>query len=152
MQHKASQLSMGKRVAIVGTFAILSLISWAWFVASAINVWNQINSMAAVITLEKGALYLFGVGFALVVLTYGMAYEGLLRRPLTKTVAKLFNGLLIGSLLLTFTVPPVGEYVVTETLAARGYEVCDLKSRQWPIFRDVVYVVSPNVCNSLRTK
>lgn len=140
---------MGKRVAIVGAFTILSVIALAWFVASAVSVWNQINSTAAVITLEKGALYLFGAGFALAVLTYGMVYEGILRRPLTKSVAKLFNGLLIGSLLLTFGVPPVVRYVVSETLEARGYQVCDLKSRQWPIFRDVVYGANAGFCEDV---
>ena len=143
------QLSMDKRLAVVGAFTILSVISLAWFVASAASVWNQTNSASTVITLEKGALYLFGVGVALAVLTYGMVYEGVLRRALAKTVTKLLNGLLIGSLLLTFAVPAVAEYVVTETLEARGYQACDLKSRQWPIFRDVVYVTSSDVCSSL---
>ena len=149
MQHHTSQLSTGKRVAVVGAFTILSVISLAWFVASAVNVWNQINSTAAVITLEKGALYLFGAGFALAVLTYAMVYEGILRRPLTKSVARLFSSLLIGSLLLTFGLPPVAGHVVDETLEARGYQVCDLKSRQWPIFRDVVYAATAGLCEAM---
>ena len=149
MQHHTSQLSTGKRIAVVGAFTILSVISLAWFVASAVSVWNQINSTAAVITLEKGALYLFGAGFALAVLTYAMVYEGILRRPLTKTVAKRFSGLLIGGLLLTFGVPPVVRYIVNETLEAQGYHVCDLKSRQWPIFRDVVYAANAGLCEAM---
>ena len=152
MPHQVPQLSTGKRIAVVGAFALLSAISLTWFVASAVRVWNQTNSAATYITFERGALYLFGVGLALAVLTYGITYQGVLRRPLTKTATKLFNVLLMGSLLLTFAVPPVGEYVVSETLEARGYRVCDLKSRQWPIFRDVVYVASLEVCDNLRAK
>lgn len=82
---------------------------------------------------------MLGADLALSILSYLGLYQGLLRHPLTASRTRTFNALLIGSVVLMLGLPPVVIYVFGERLEARGYRVCDIKSHQWPAFRDVVY-------------
>lgn len=153
MESEATpQSSTIKKIVALLFFVALSALALVWFGFGVLALSQQLAAMPAVVTLQKSAFYMLGAGLALSILSYLGVYQGLLRHQLTASLTKTFNALLMGSLVLTFGLPPVVIYVVGENLEARGYRVCDVKSHQWRIYRDVVYVSEPRICEGLTSE
>lgn len=143
------QWSTPKKIITLLVFIAISALTLVWFAFGVLTLAQQLAAMPTVITLQKSALSMLGVGLALSILSYLGVYQGLLRHPLTESLTKTFSALLIGGVVLMLGLPPVVIYVVGERLEARGYRVCDVKSHQWRIHRDVVYTAGPRVCENL---
>ena len=141
-----SQPSALARFSALLVFSSLTLAAFAWFGWSAFRFCTQIVENASAIFFDKGALYMFGAGSGLAVLTFGGLYEGILRLPLTEKVAKRITNALIGSIIVMFVLPQIVHYPVERFLEGRGYKICDQASYQWFLYRRIVYVSTSEVC------
>src|SRR5690606_36588757 len=122
------------RVMSVNLFAILTISSLAWFFISAVNLFSQLRFDDAVVTFDKGAMYMLGVGAGLLCLTAGGFIEGVVGKELTPNMKSLFKYGLIASIFAMVVLPHLAHYLTNGYAQKKNYDVCHEVSYHWLLY------------------
>jgi len=127
-------------------FILMALGALVWFSISAFDLAQQLLTLPAVITLNKGTLYLFGVGIGLGALCIAAVFQFWLEQPLSDRFSKIITAGAVSGLLITFILPHAVHYPVASYLEKHGYQVCPAASHQWLHSRRIVFVNDQSIC------
>ena len=130
-------------------FFTMTVGSLAWATWSIFDIYNQISSASEVIYFDKGALYMFGVGVGLAVLSFAIFYEGILERELTKKISGIMTKSAIAGIALMFLLPYLIHQPVNKQLTQKKYIICEPASYQWLLYENLAYTKNASICDSL---
>ena len=74
------------------------------------------------------------------------SYELYKGKPPPKKIEKLLVNIALGGLLLAIILPFIVEHYTNNLLINKGYELCDVPSSSWPMYKDVYYTVDKQTC------
>lgn len=129
--------------------ASLAVGSFLWFGISIVSLYHQLNFHEAIVAFDKGAIYMLGVGVALLLLIGGGVLQGFLGRELDAAAEKIFKWGIIVSLVLTLALPHLVHFWVDHSAKTQKYEVCSEAGYQWLMYRKIYYVDSRDSCSRL---
>lgn len=128
---------------------LITLSATFYFGISFFSLIISLTTHDPIITFDKGSFYLPGVILGLGALTYTMWVEILDKKPPSKHVERIFNRLVVISLVIIFLLPPLVDRGIERFLVDKGYDVCEGASYQWLFVRTFVYTNSQANCISL---
>jgi len=134
--EKSSQITI---LITVVSFALLGVGALYIAINTTFSLIRHIIYLPESIEFNKGALYLWGVGFVLLLFVVGIVYTNYLKKTISKKTNKRLTQFVIFLLLLTFLLPQVVHYVTAEYLEKKDYKICESKSRQWLHVKTIVY-------------
>jgi hypothetical protein len=144
------QVGEGKKPGWVARiFGTLFLVSFAIgaFVFFFYELFSFFGSLSAdLVVIMKGPFYMLGGGIALSVLVCAGIYESWLGKRLTKKQRSVIEKLIVGGLVLMFTLPHVIHYAMDSVLEGRGYSFCGAASSQGLRNANIVYIRQPLEC------
>lgn len=129
-------------LALFGVFLLflgVGLVMLVWPIISMLDTMEEINTQAEFITFDKGAFYLFGGGAFFVVMTVGSAISFYIKDRYARKYTTIIIVLIVMSLSLIFILPHLVHAIVEDTVAEKGYVVCEARSTQWLHARVIVY-------------
>lgn len=100
---------------------------------------SELSSQSDLINFDKGSFYMFGVGATLVTIVVWAFFSKINNKNLPIKLNKLFYGLFIVSLLLTFALPQAAHMSIANYLENRNYQICKDKSHRWLHAVTIVY-------------
>ena len=136
------------RYGVFLAFLFFSFAALIWFGWSFSNLVLQLSAATPVISLNKGAMYMLGIGLASSVLTIAIFQEAIIRRPMTDKLARRLTGGALAGLVIVFLLPFMTHSVIEQRLEARGYKICEQASYQWLLYRNIVYVSDYELCTT----
>lgn len=120
-------------------FSVMGFTALYYAVIVSIELVTEVSSQIELITFEKGAFYLFGVGGGLLTIVFNIVYSGILKKELPDFLHVLLTRLLIGSVVLTFALPQIVHITIEPYLEDQGYQICREKSHRWLHVVTIVY-------------
>jgi len=130
-------------------FVVLAAGSFLWFGISIVSLYHQLHFHEAIVAFDKGAIYMLGVGFGLLLLIGGGVRQGFLGSEPDAAVEKTFKWGIVCSLTLTIALPQVVHYWVNHSAKAQKYEICREAGYQWLMYRKIYYADSRESCSRL---
>jgi len=91
------------------------------------------------IEFNKGAFYLYGVGLILLIFVVGIIYTNYLKKNISNHTNKIIVKVVLVCLIVTFLLPQIVHYATANYLENHGYQVCEVRSKQWLHVRTIVY-------------
>jgi Na+/proline symporter len=128
------------------SFIILGLGSLYFAVDNTFSLIIGLSSLPDNISFNKGAQYLWGVGFVLLIFVIGIIYTNYLKKSISKKRNKQLSIAVIFLLLFTFLFPWFVHYIPDSYLKNHNYRICEAKSKQWLHVKTLVYSKSAS-CN-----
>lgn len=143
-----------KSVLYAGVFCFFLFAAWAfiWFWLETYSTFLAFFHLEHVISFNKGALYLFGVGLGMWALVGYMLAELWLGKPPSKRYEKVVTRLGVAGLVLAFSLPHVVHYSLDAWLDSRDYTICEPASHQWLHSVTLVYTKTETECLRLLQK
>ncbi len=128
---------------ILSLVSVVALLYFAY--VSAVTI-QDMATLPAVISFDKGAFYLLGAGAGLSALIVAGIYESCLGRQLSKRTASIITKVALGGFIVMLALPHVTDYLVSGFLSNQGYVVCHDASRQWLHSTTIVYARNNRTC------
>jgi di/tricarboxylate transporter len=141
--------SIMTKVASFLFFVILTIASFWWFVASSYGTLHSLFYGNEVVYFSKGAMYSFGAGVVLLLLTLLGVYQNVKKNDLSKAQTKWATKIFVLSTVAMFVFPVVAHFTVNNFATKNGYFECKEMSYQWLLYKKIVYVNSQAVCTNL---
>ena len=130
-------------------FSIGTLSALVWFFVSLIGVITLFRLNKPVITFDKGAMYMLGVGLGLLLLTITGFIQGVLKKKLSHRAEILFKRGIIVSVMLMLVTPQLAHYLVANSAQQRHYDICKAASYRWFLYSKFYYTQNEMTCNQL---
>ena len=120
-------------------FSAIGIVALYYAVNVLIILTTEISNLNELITIDKGAYYLFGVSFIFIIFVIGLIHTRIFNKKISDSIDKLYTRLLIGALALTFIIPQIIHFSAAYYLENEDYQVCEEKSTQWLHVVTIVY-------------
>ncbi|WP_027328620.1 hypothetical protein [Marinimicrobium agarilyticum] len=134
-------------LALFGGSAIAALIV---FIAEVVAIVRGVTDLGSTVSINKGFLYLFGLGILSAMMTYALVFFAMLKRPVTGKLKTVTNiGFTVGFASL-IVLPQAIHFPANHFLLEKGYEICQPRSYTWFFYKRLVYVDSEAECLSVR--
>ena len=127
-------------------FLILSVFGFFLFYVGMSDLVIGFQQNNEVIYFDKGAMYGLGVGISLFVFFIVVIHEGILQRSLSEKKAVIFTRIMIVGLVISFILPQVAYFVVSEIIDDIHYLECDVPTNAWPVYKTLVYTDTEQTC------
>ncbi|MCK4865280.1 MAG: hypothetical protein KAT06_07595 [Gammaproteobacteria bacterium] len=108
---------------------------------------SEIMSNSDVLTFDKGAFYLFGVGFGLFVFVLAIIYSKVVNNKLSDFIHRLIFFSLIGSVVLTFVLPQAIHFYIDSYTEQNNYQICRDQSHRWLHAVTIIYARNAQCSN-----
>lgn len=132
----------GPLVFIVGSIGALF-----WFGFSVFVLLENLNN--EIVSFDKGAFYMLGVGLGSATLSFVLIYEFWHGKPLTKRLNILCTKLAFFSIILLLLTPQAIHLLTGNYLENRGLTLCEQASSQWLFVSEIVYVDDDSGCDGI---
>ncbi len=128
-------------------FIISAASALFWFGYRFFDLINQLDLTAGVLTFDKGAFYMLGVGLGLATLSFVLVYELWYGSHLTKRLTRICTRLAFVSILLLLVFPQAIHFLTDSYLENKGFFICEQASSQWLFVAEIVYVNGEHDCD-----
>jgi len=108
---------------------------------------TELFGHSQLVNFDKGSFYMFGVGSTLITIVIWGFLSKMYNKKLPEKLSKLFYGVFIASLLLTFALPQIAHMTVNNYLEGQNYQICEDKSHRWLHAVTIVYGKN-SACNA----
>ena len=148
MEHENSG-SLVTRILSFLFFVILTIASFWWFVVSSYNTLHSVFYGDEVVYFSKGAMYSFGAGIVLLLLTLLGVYQNIKKIDLSTTQTKWVTRIFILATVSMFVFPTAAHFTVSKIVAKKGYIECKEMNYQWLLYKKLVYTSNELACETL---
>ena len=145
-EHQPSRLVFYSGI-VLGS-VLMPIISLYMFGHYSTKLIFELTAHTPSIELSKGAFYLLGCCIGILAVSYDAIYLRMKKKHISDKVAKILGRVLIASVILTFGLPQLVHFSVSQYLTSEGYEVCHEASRRWLHSVTIVYTI-PGECEQL---
>lgn len=138
-----------KRLLSVSFFLILGLAALLWFGVSMSTLVSQLVAESPVVAFDKGAMYMLGVGSALLLLAAGGFLHGVMGKKQTKAGDSIFKRGVIVCFLVLIVFPQAAQYVVNRYAIGHSYQICESAGYRWLLYSKYYYTKDDSECDRL---
>ncbi|WNO08047.1 hypothetical protein [Teredinibacter sp. KSP-S5-2] len=133
----------------VAVFILISVAAFIWFAWSMFSLAVQVIALSSIISLDKGALYFFGVSLGLGGVSVFMVVELYLGKPPSEKFGKFIGRWAISGLVIMLIVPHFVHYSLDSYLMKKQYSICEKASHAWLHARTIVYMKNQADCDAI---
>ena len=120
-------------------FSMLGIWALYYAVIVSLQLISELTNDSDILSFDKGAFYLFGVGLGLFVFVFAIIYSKIVNNKLSDIIHKLIFFSLISSVVLTFLLPQLMHFYIDSYTEKNNYEVCRDQSHRWLHAVTIVY-------------
>ncbi len=141
--------SLFTRIFGVLLFVSMAIFGPIWFFVSITASISALIDSQAVITFNKGAMYMLGGGISASFFSVGAVYFILYSRKVPEKIEPiLIKGVIVG-LLIMFIFPQIAHFSISKIIEKRKYIVCEAVSYRWLMYKNYAYTKSQEECAEL---
>lgn len=146
--NTGTSVQMPRWQMMLGVVVSLSLAATAfsWFFSDAWNWWRSLSAREPLVVVGESANYMLGGGIFCMVVAAGLIFRLLGSVAISQRWEVIGPKLLIGSFVLTFALPMLGNPLIETYLEQRGYSECRAASTHKVRYARVAFVRSDVVC------
>ena len=133
-------------------FVILTIASFWWFIVSSYNTLHSVFYGDEVVLFSKGAMYSFGAGIVLLLLTLLGVFQNIRKIELSVAQTKWATRIFILATVWMFVFPIAAHFKVSKLMAQKGYFECKEMNYQWLLYKKLVYTTNELTCEALIQK
>ncbi len=120
-------------------FFLSGVAAFYYAITVLLQLISELTNDSNILVFDKGAFYLFGVGFGLFVFVLAFIYSKVVNNQLSDFINKLIFISLIGSVVLTFALPQAMHFYINSYTEKNSYRICQDQSHRWLHAVTIVY-------------
>lgn len=141
--------SVFTRLLSVSFFLIFGLAALLWFGVSMSTLVSQLVAESPVVAFDKGAMYMLGVGSALLLLAAGGFLHGVMGKKQTKAGDSIFKRGVIVCFLVLIVFPQAAQFIVNRYALGHSYQTCESAGYRWLLYSKYYYTKDDAECDRL---
>ena len=126
-------------LSVTAVFFVLGFTALYYAIVILNQLVTEITSDSLILTFDKGAFYLFGVGLGLIVLSATIIYSKIVNNKLPDTIHRLIFISLVASLAVLFILPQAMHFYIDSYTEKNNYQICRDQSHRWLHVVTIVY-------------